>query len=570
MNDSTPTAPGDGDPRRLLTVRSWFLVAVLLMGTLAIASAVVVQILLGRTAEASDRIVDRLSPARVEAGRLQSALLSQETGVRGYALTGDRRFLEPYNAGLAEERRSLEALRGLLAGEPALRDDLTGLERAIGTWRRDHAAAVLAQVAERGPGRSAAETAARGRPAFDEIHRLTEAQERHLAEAREEGRAELHDIRTQRGWVLAAMFAAFLMTMVLLVLLLHHTVGRPLGMLRTETRRVADGEFGHVITPHGPADVQDVARGVEAMRRRIVRELEEATERELLLRRRTAELDEQTAELRRSNAELEQFAYVASHDLQEPLRKVASFCQMLERRYADQLDDRARQYIDFAVDGAKRMQVLINDLLTFSRVGRMDHHRGPLALREPLDRALDNLGDALTSAEASVEVPDDLPELTGDPTQLTMLWQNLIGNAVKFRSPDRPPVVRITCEAADGHWHLTVTDNGIGVPAEYAEKIFVIFQRLHGRDAYGGTGIGLALCKKIVEFHGGRIWLDEEHDEGTRFHFTLAADPEPEPEPEAGPEGEAGPDPEADPDPDPEAGAAGESADSADLQGARS
>ncbi len=235
-------------------------------------------------------------------------------------------------------------------------------------------------------------------------------------------------------------------------------------------------------------------------------------------------LDTQAAELRRSNGELEQFAYVASHDLQEPLRKVASFCQLLEKRYSDKLDERGLKYIEFAVDGAKRMQVLINDLLTFSRVGRATDVRVPVPLGQPLDAAVTALSAAVEETGAVVERPGPLPEVMGDPTLLGMLWQNLIGNAIKFRAPDRAPVIQVTAAAQpDGNWQIGVADNGIGVPAEFADKIFVIFQRLHGRDAYPGTGIGLALCKRIVEQHGGQMYLDTTYEGGTRIYFSLPA-----------------------------------------------
>jgi light-regulated signal transduction histidine kinase (bacteriophytochrome) len=237
-------------------------------------------------------------------------------------------------------------------------------------------------------------------------------------------------------------------------------------------------------------------------------------------------LNTQAVELRRSNAELEQFAYVASHDLQEPLRKVTSFCQLLEKRYGSALDERGIEYIGFAVDGAKRMQVLINDLLTFSRVGRLTVTHATVALDTTLDTALGNLAAAIEESGAQIKRRDGpLPQVTGDATLMTMLWQNLIGNAVKFRREDHAPRVIIDCERGtgdhDGYWVFGVTDNGIGIAPEFAEKVFVIFQRLHGRDAYAGTGIGLALCKKIVELHGGIIGIDTSNSSGTRFWFTL-------------------------------------------------
>src|SRR5690606_28417330 len=200
---------------------------------------------------------------------------------------------------------------------------------------------------------------------------------------------------------------------------------------------------------------------------------------------------------------------------QEPLRKIATFCQLLEKRYADVLDERGKQYIHFAVDGATRMQGLINDLLSYSRVGRVYDARRPVDLEVKLDKALENLAAGIEESGATIERPQRLPEITGDPMLLTMLWQNLVGNAIKFRHPERPLVIRIECEQVEEHeWRFCVTDNGIGVDPEFADKIFIIFQRLHSREAYGGTGIGLAMCKKIVETHGGRIWLDTSYTDG--------------------------------------------------------
>ncbi|MBY8848720.1 HAMP domain-containing protein [Saccharothrix sp. MB29] len=364
--------------------------------------------------------------------------------------------------------------------------------------------------------------------AFDSLRRLFADQDEHLRQALAAGRAELLDARSARNWVLGLVVLGLGLAGIAVAVVVRVLVVRPLDQLRSTSRRVAQGEFELHIVPHGPADLRAVAEDVEAMRERIVEELAQVRVREELLVEQAAVLDARAEELRRSNGELEQFAYVASHDLQEPLRKVASFCQLLEKRYGDRLDERGVQYIGFAVDGAKRMQVLINDLLTYSRVGRVNRGKERIELDRPLDEALRNLGAAIEESGAVVERPADLPAVTGDLTLLVMLWQNLVGNAVKFHRPDQPPLVRVTCEPAtlvDGSpaWELAVTDNGIGIPAEYAEKVFVIFQRLHARDTYTGTGIGLALCKKIVEHHGGAIALDTGHTEGTRIRFTLPA-----------------------------------------------
>ncbi len=233
-------------------------------------------------------------------------------------------------------------------------------------------------------------------------------------------------------------------------------------------------------------------------------------------------LARQTHELARSNAELEQFASVASHDLQEPLRMVASFTELLDREYRDQLDDTGREYIDFAMDGAVRMQRLIRDLLTYSRVssGREQVARIPLA--DAVASAVGNLRMAVDEANATIDVAD-MPTVTGRGTLLVQLLQNLIANAVKFRS-ERPPRVEISAAAEHNGWRVQVADNGIGIPSEYQDEVFLVFRRLHGRDRYPGTGIGLAICKRIVEHHGGQIWLDSSPGEGTTVHFWLPDD----------------------------------------------
>ncbi len=244
--------------------------------------------------------------------------------------------------------------------------------------------------------------------------------------------------------------------------------------------------------------------------------------------RREAEecLERQAQELTRSNSELEQFAYVASHDLQEPLRMVASYTQLLARRYQGKLDGDADRFIGHAVNGALRMQALINDLLTLSRVGRKGEPFLPTDCNAAVDQAIANLTGAIEDNQAQVS-HDSLPTVTADGRQLTQLFQNLISNAVKFRKKDETPCIHVAAAAQDDKWVFSVRDNGIGIDPKYHERIFQIFQRLHTREEYPGTGIGLAIFKKIVERHGGILWVESQPGQGSTFYLTIPKNGEP-------------------------------------------
>ncbi len=285
---------------------------------------------------------------------------------------------------------------------------------------------------------------------------------------------------------------------------------RRVGKLGTLEAVRADGEHFHV-------EIAISQAGTEGSKlfTAIVRDI---TER----RRSEEELAEKVSELARSNRELEQFAYVASHDLQEPLRMVASYTQLLAERYRGKLDENADRYIGYAVEGALRMQTLIQDLLAFSRVGRNGQNHKNTDCNTVLETALQNLRAAIQESGAVV-THSGLPTLSADSSQMVQLFQNLIGNAIKFRGK-ATPLITVSGERKGAEWLFTVADNGIGIALEHQDTIFVIFQRPHTRAEYPGNGVGLAICKKIVEHHGGRIWVESEPGHGAAFQFTFPSE----------------------------------------------
>lgn len=505
-----------------MTVQGLQTLVLAIMGILVLAGAIGGGLLMNRTDDVSGELIDVIQPSRSAAYRLQAALRDQETAVRGYAISADPQFLAPYHDGQIAETTAISDIRQRANGRPELITDVEAIEAAATTWRAEFAEPLIASVTPGRPEVLDSTLLERGKVEFDGIRVLFDAQNQNLTDARTAGIANLDAVRTWRDRVLVGIIVVVLIAAIALAVVMQTAVTRPLNALAAACRRTSQGNFAQKIEPHGPKDIRAIARDVDNMRQRIVDELETTQTARTLLATQKAALDVQAVELRRSNAELEQFAYVASHDLQEPLRKVASFCQLLERRYGDKLDERGVEYIAFAVDGAKRMQALINDLLTFSRVGRLNAAYADVDMNVALDTALENLSTAVEEADATIVVDrGSLPTIHGDPTLLSMVWQNLIGNAVKFRRPDIAPRIVIECEPRHDQWLFTVSDNGIGIDEEFVDKVFVIFQRLHVRDAYSGTGIGLALCKKIIEHHGGTIGIDTSYTEGTRFRFTL-------------------------------------------------
>jgi len=495
--------------KRGRTVTQWLAIAVGALVLLAVLNIVGGLVALSRLTDAREALADRLDPAASATLQLSAALIDQETGVRGYALEPRRQFLEPYDRGQEQEQALVEELRPLLDGD--LERDLDSVLADVEAWRSEYAEPAITALGSGGDPPSDDI----GKARFDAVRASLSGLQDDVSAARTTARDELSDEANRVERIFIFFGVVLLLGLALAAFTLRRVVVRPLQDLAASVRDVSRGNFGLTIEARGAREVREVGVDVDAMRVRIVNEIAE-------LQRAEEELVRQAQELQRSNTELEQFAYVASHDLQEPLRKVASFCQMLEQRYKGQLDERADQYIAFAVDGAKRMQQLINDLLAFSRVGRLTQPREVVDTAQLVERAQRSLAVLIEETGAQV-LADGLPSVRGDASLLGIVFQNLIGNAIKFRG-DATPRVELTAEREDGFWRFRCADNGIGIDAEYADRIFIIFQRLHPRASYEGTGIGLAMCRKIIEYHGGRIWLADDVAEGSTFFFTLPAE----------------------------------------------
>jgi signal transduction histidine kinase len=498
---------------RRLTANQWFAIAVALLVFVGVLGSVASAIALSRLSEARRALADRYDPAAIRAEVFRAAYLDQETGVRGYLLGGEDRDLEPYRSGRQDAAVALAQLRQVSRpdGASELRPLIEAAAQRGNEWRAGYAEPTIAMV-RRNPGRAATLGAVDdGRARFDAFRNAVDRLQTSIGTARADARVALdRNANVVRFWVLGTGIV-ILLSVAAVALTLRRQLVVPVQELARAVRGVARGEFTRQVRGSGAREVVDLGQDVESMRAQIVAELDAL---------RVAEAD-----LRRSNAELEQFAYVASHDLQEPLRKVASFCQLLQQRYGGQLDERADQYIGFAVDGARRMQDLINDLLAFSRVGRMEQPHVDVDCGVIVERVRGDLSRTIEESGATVEVEGTLPTVHGDAGLLRLVFQNLLANAIKFRGQAAPRVT-LSAEADGDFWRFRCADNGIGIDPEYAERIFVLFQRLHPRTQYEGTGIGLAMCRKIVEYHGGRMWLDAGRTalgSGSTFLFTLPA-----------------------------------------------
>jgi len=309
-------------------------------------------------------------------------------------------------------------------------------------------------------------------------------------------------------------------------MLLSRSVRKPLTEFRKATAEITNGHLEKRVHITSQDEIGELASDFNIMTAKLEEQVKGLEDK---VAERTIAYKELISRLRNANRDLAQFAYVASHDLQEPLRMISSYLQLLSKRYSGHIDKDADEFIGYAVDGATRLQRMINDLLTFSRVGTRGRPFAKMDVGVVLGFALTNLEVAIEEAHAKV-THNNLPTVKADEVQLLQLFQNLIENAIKFRS-DKPPAIHVSAERGDGEWVFSVKDNGIGVDPQYRDRLFVIFQRLHSAAKYPGTGIGLALCKRIVERHSGRIWVESELGKGSTFRFTI---PDKKEEPIAG------------------------------------
>ena len=510
----------------LFDIRTWTLrrrvtALIATVALLLVALGVLAAVTAANSNDHIDTILNKTGPMRAAGESLNTAVVDQETGIRGYAISGKPENLQPYTAGVAAEQRLIKQIDDLLGGgdDDGIRTALSDVQGRAEDWRAAVADPVINAVRANGPeaGQALVEAATTAR--FDALRAAIGNLQRQIRVVRDDSAQAAENTGRTLVAIEIAAAAIIVLAGAALLLLLDRLVARPVVELATQVREVAGGDYDRKLTSTGSPELRMLAQDVDGMRRQIAAELTEVREARAQVEWVNDQLKMQAEELTRSNRDLEQFAYVASHDLQEPLRKVASFCQLLQRRYAGKLDDRADQYIGFAVDGAQRMQRLINDLLAFSRIGRLTAGFTQVDLNRVLTEVESQL-EARAGDDAEIRWTD-LPTVEGEEPLLTTLFVNLIGNSLKFRRPEVPPRITISAEQVGEEWRINVRDNGIGIEAEFADKVFVIFQRLHARDAYEGTGIGLAIVKKIVEYHGGRIWLDLEVEEGTSIYFTL-------------------------------------------------
>lgn len=478
--------------RSKLSTKLELLVVMILIPSLFMTAAIV--FVAGRLQEKST-LTTSYRIELLNAKELQMGLLNIETGLRGYALSTAPEFLDPYKLGLEQTSTALENLeqnRLFVVEVEKIKSEINSYlgwvknQLQLGNLNVQNFKTVIAPI---------------GKVRFDRLRiMLTELSDK-SQKAFLNSRKELGDLINLIQILPWTLFALIFMAGLLVRRGLQIFVLQPLALIEqtSEAQLIGDEDLRTKIS--STDEIGQLAASLNASYDAV----------------RT-----RTEALKRSNADLEQFAYVATHDLQEPLRMISSYTQLLEKRYKGKLDERADQYIYFAVDGANRMQRLIQDLLSFSRLGRQEPQFQNVESAGVLERALRSLEFA--KEDATVKVIGDLPVVIADEGQLEQVFTNLIGNALKFRRPETEHRVEIAAEAeSDTEWRFSVHDNGIGIDQTYFDRIFTIFQRLNTRETFAGSGIGLSIVKRIIEHHGGRIWLSSQPEQGTTFYFTLKA-----------------------------------------------
>lgn len=494
-----------------------FLVAGLVIGTLALLMA----LSLARLDMATKERVDRLGPALLESEVLARSYSDQEAGLRGYLVAGRDDFLEPYVAGRAAERRSLSRLRTLLAGRPDLLARVAAVRDEARAWHDTVAQPAITRTRRDGASAMSVADVEVGKVRFERVRdRLAELQAP-LRTAQEEAGASLTAYQDRLAGILVAGLLGLVVVAVIAWQALRRWVVEPLRDLGSEVDRVETGDLSRQMSvAAAPKEIMELTSQVERMRVRILHEYALAEDARAEAMAARSQLEVQAEDLRRSNAELEQFAHVVSHDLQEPLHSLAGFLELLSEESGASLDDTGQLYLQRAQSGVDRVRQLLRDLLEYARVTTHGQPFGQVDMQRVVDEVLAELDDELHETGAVVTATD-LPTVKGDAFQLTQLMRNLLENAIKFRS-ESPPSVVVTADRGEGEWLFSVGDNGIGIDPRYAIHVFTIFQRLHGRDEFAGTGVGLAISKKIVERHQGRIWVESKPEGGATFFFTLA------------------------------------------------
>ncbi len=447
------------------------------------------------------------------AERIQLLVFGLQTRLRNYNAYNDADSLEAWRQTQGLLQAELQASPSLPSVQAVLLHSIKMLNQGV-----DRLFAHLQTVISTPPAtpQLAAQVRARlSERIYAELENMNEDSYRFIQLSHAEMEHAVKQGRIIAFTVLAAMSLAFTLVAILIAIGIRAQIER----LRQGVRRVAAGDLSYQMRDGARDELGELSRSFDHMIQRLRETSVSRDELRLLVEKGTAELSTANRNFRRSNEELQQFAHVASHDLQEPLRVLVSFADLLQKRYADQLGEDGREFIGYISDSAKRMRRMIQDLLDYARVETRDREPEAIDLNRITQQALANLRYALSGVRVEVA---DLPMVSGDANQLLSLMQNLIGNAAKYRR-DEPALIEISAQTQDDEVTVAIKDNGIGIDEKHLERIFLVFQRLHTREEYEGTGIGLSICKKIVERHGGQIWLQSRLGEGSTFYFTLIA-----------------------------------------------